>query len=543
MRNNVVLTAMLITGFAFQLTGCSGVPDVVPANSMPPDSSGPQWLNTPPPEAVPPPVPVLSDSADPTKLKPVNPEDADRKMPINLATALRLADARPLVIEAARAAVETEVGLYEQARVLWLPNVYLGADYQTHAGGQINTLTAGSIVNTNSQFLAGAGATAVFALTDAIYAPLAARQLLQARNTSIQTAKNDALLQVAQAYFDVQQARGILAGTEDSLVKGRDLARRIGELGKGLAPGIEVRRVEATIAELQQAAATARQDWRTSSATLARLLRLDPSIVVVPLEPPHLQISLISPKENLDDLIRVGLTNRPELASQQAVVQAVLTQLQQERMRPLIPSVILQSNSAPNQLLGVGIYGVGPGGLNSWSGRSDWNAQVVWEFRNLGFGNQGLVAQRRGEQRQAMVELFRIQDQVAAEVVQAHAQVEAAGIRVKRAEAGLKAALASYDGNLIGLSETLRGGDLLVLVNRPQEVEAALEQLQLAYVNYYTSANDYDRAEFTLFRAMGFQAGHLACGNSLGPVKPVDVNRLPEMAPVQAPEPCENCHR
>ena len=130
---------------------------------------------------------------------------------------------------------------------------------------------------------------------------------------------------------------------------------------------------------------------------------------------------------------------------------------------------------------------------------------MVWEFKNLGFGNRGLVTQRRGEQRQALVELYRTQDMVAAEVAQAHAQTKAAAIRVARAEAGLKAAVLSYDGNLKGLSQTVRAGELLQLVNRPQEVVAALQQLQQAYISYYTSANDVSRAQFRLFRAWGIR--------------------------------------
>ena len=379
---------------------------------------------------------MLAESHDPTGLGPAKPEETDRPLPINLATALRLADARPLVIEAARAAVETEYGLYQQARVLWLPTVYLGVDYQRHDGGQQDALNGQLILGPRNQFLAGAGAQAVFALTDAIYAPLAERQLLRSRNLDIQTAKNDALLSVAVAYFDVQQARGILAGTLDSVAKARDLARRIGALGRGLAPAIEVERVRTTLADLEQQAASVRQDWRFSSATLTRVLRLDPAAVVVPLEPPHLQVTLIAPKETVDALIPVGLTNRPELASQQALVQATLTRLRQERMRPLIPSLVLQSNATPTGFLGAGVFGTGSSSLNSWSGRSDWDAEVVWQFKNLGFGNRGLVTQRRGEQRQALVELFRIQDLVAAEVTQAHAQVEAAAVRVGRPRQG-----------------------------------------------------------------------------------------------------------
>ena len=488
-------------------------------------------------------VPACIEPRDATGLNPAQPAETDRPLPINLATALRLADARPLVIEAARAAVETEYGLYEQARVLWLPTVYLGVDYQRHDGGQENILTGQTLLGARNQFLAGGGAQAVFALTDAIYAPLAERQLLRARNLEIQTAKNDALLAVAAAYFDVQQARGILAGTQDSVARARDLARRVGALGRGLAPQIEVERVNTLLANLEEQAASFRQDWRTSSATLTRNLRLDPAAVVVPLEPPHLQVTLISPKEPVDALIPVGLTNRPELATQQAVVQATLLRLRQERLRPLIPSLVLQSDATPTGFLGGGAFGTGRDSLNHWSGRSDWDAEVVWQFKNLGLGNRGLITQRRGERRQALVELFRIQDQVAAEVTQAHAQVEAAAVRVGRAEAEVKAALASYAGNLRGLSETVRAGELLQLVNRPQEVVAALQQLQQAYINYYTSANDYNRAQFQLFRALGYPSQAVACRNPLGPVIPVDASRPPQMAPVRAPEPCHNCPR
>ncbi len=110
---------------------------------------------------------------------PPPPEEADRTLPINLATALRLADARPLVIEAARAAVQTEFGLYQQAKALWLPTLDIGVDYQRHDGSQLNIANGGQITGPFNQFVAGGGASAVFALTDAIYAPLAERQLLR----------------------------------------------------------------------------------------------------------------------------------------------------------------------------------------------------------------------------------------------------------------------------------------------------------------------------------------------------------------------------
>jgi hypothetical protein len=121
--------------------------------------------------------------------------------------------------------------------------------------------------------------------------------------------------------------------------------------------------------------------------------------------------------------------------------------------------------------------------------------------------------------------------------------VQASVVRVRRAEVGLKSAVESYAGNLRGLSQTVRVGELLQLVNRPQEVVAALQQLQQAYTNYYTTVNDYNRAQFRLFRAMGFPAEELACSNRFGDPIPVNTTRPPQMAPVHAPEPCRDCPR
>src|SRR5262249_11471132 len=146
------------------------------------------------------------------------------------------------------------------------------------------------------------------------------------------------------------------------------------------------------------------------------------------LEPPHLQVALLSPDKPVDDLIPVALTNRPELAAQQALVQATLERLRQERLRPLIPSVLLRGAATnPAGTLAGGYFG---GGVNSQVGnfgpRGDFDVQVLWEFQNLGLGNRARARERRAENEVSVLELFRLQDRVAAEVVQAHARLQAA---------------------------------------------------------------------------------------------------------------------
>ena len=480
--------------------------------------------------------PILSEPEGPNVSLPPA-ADGDRPLPINLATALRLADARPLVIAAAQASLRTAVAQYDQAKVSWLPDVYAGASYYRHDGGtQGNSGTP--YYNTKEEFMGGAGVAGVIDGADAIFAPLAMRQVVRARTSDVQTARNDALEAVAEAYFNVQQARGQLAGARDSTEKARLLVRTVGSLSKALTPPVEVDRARAEMEETAQAEALALEQWRIASAALMRVLRLDPTATVTPLEPPYLQVTLIAPHEDVDKLIPIGLTNRPELASQQALVQATLVRLRQERLRPLVPSVVLGGDAAPGApggYLMAGVFGsdVNASG-NPWTGRSDVNVQLLWELRNFGLGNRALVRERQGERDQAIVELYRIQDQVAAEIAQAHAQLESATTRITRAEIGLKEAHITFAGNLKGLSETTRFGDLLVLVNRPQEVVAALQQIARAYDNYFLSINDYNRAQFRLFRALGYPAEILASDPTTGPLQPVDTRR-PQMDAICVP--------
>jgi outer membrane protein TolC len=443
------------------------------------------------------------------KLPAPKPAATDSPLPINLPTALQLAGSAPIDIAVASERIRVAAAQLDRADVLWLPTVFLGVDYYRH-DGQIQETTGPVFGVSRSSFMAGAGPSAVFAITDALFEPLAARQVLRARQADLQTAANDSLLAVAEAYFTVQQARGELAGAEDAVKQADQLVRRADKLAPGLVPPVEAIRARTEAARRRQARDAARERWRLASAELNRLLRLDPATLLQPLEPPHLRVTLLEGDFRVDDLIPVALTNRPELASQQALVQATLQKLREERLRPLIPSVLLRGSSTPvTGTLAGGLYGGGPNSdMSNFGARSDFDVQVLWEFQNLLCGNRAKVRERRAENQVAVLELFRLQDRVAAEVVQAHAQVVSANTRAAEAERELKEALDSMEKNFEGLGQTKRpGGDVLILVIRPAEVVAAVQALAQAYTDYYSAVADSNRAQFRLYRALGHPAG------------------------------------
>ena len=137
----------------------------------------------------------------------------------------------------------------------------------------------------------------------------------------------------------------------------------------------------------------------------------------------------------------------------------------------------------------------------------------------------------------AVLESFRLQDRVAAEVVQAHAQIESARERVKDAEAGLKDALDSVEKNFEGLTQTKRAGNLVLLVVRPAEAVASVQALAAAYADYYVALADFNRGQFRLYRALGHPARFvLGPETTSGDCPAVPEPVAPRMPPAQ-PEP------
>jgi hypothetical protein len=545
----IVFIALLLT-WAEPSTSCAQPPGSPPTTSAPasPEARKETEQTTPPPrpsQKSPLEVPA-PPGGEVVKLDLPPLESGDLRFPINLATALRLADARPLVVASAQASAWVAEAMLQKAKVLWLPAFMMNVDYSRHDGfgpdfngganvpqgvnalGQSDPGSFGKPINQNlNWFIAGVSLYQVLALTDAIFQPLASRQDLNAKRWDIQTAKNDALLETARAYFNVHKYRGQYAGSLYCVEEGRKLLAKIDSLRSDLIPAVEVDRARNLLAFLEQQAVSARENWRVASADLTQVLRLDPRAVVVPLEHDHLQITLIDPSRSLDDLIPIGLTNRPELASQQAIIQAALVRIRQEKMRPLLPAIMITGWQTPGGMpTQAGIFGTGNGGkLNLWSFRDDISTQLVWQFQNLGLGNLALIKKRRGEQSRATAALFQIQDAVASEITQSQANLQSAAARVVQAERSLQTGLVTFQRNLEGLGQTKRFENVLELIYRPQEVVYALKLLKLAFDEYFSTVAEYNQAEFELFHALGYPARELSYFRAPGGLLPVDTAR------------------
>ncbi len=264
------------------------------------------------------------------------------------------------------------------------------------------------------------------------------------------------------------------------------------------------------------------------------MLRLNPCAVVVPVERDHLQLTLIDPAQPLPELQKIALTNRPELASRRALVQAAEHRIQREKMRPFLPLVIIGGfQNAGGMMTQAGIFGLVPNtSLNQWTGRDDVSLQLMWQLDAFGIGNLARIKDQRGEESGAIVDLYRMQDKVAAEVTEAHANLESAATRVTQADRSLRTAIIAYNGNVEGLRHTTRLADILVTIYRPQEVVYALRLLKVSFDEYFSTVADYNRAEFELFHALGYPAAEITYLRPPGDIEPVDTSRPSYLPPV-----------
>jgi outer membrane protein TolC len=198
---------------------------------------------------------------------------------------LRLADARNPEIAVARERIREALARQERVEWLWLPTLEVGPAYTRH-DGQIQRTEGQVITVSRSSLAAGAGAALAFDLGEALFAPLAARQLTAAREAGAAGVANERLLDVALAYLDLLQVYAELAVSEETVANARhllELTESYERSGRGAAADAARARTEVHTRDRERTELFARTG--VVSARLTQRLRLDPVLDLRPAEP------------------------------------------------------------------------------------------------------------------------------------------------------------------------------------------------------------------------------------------------------------------
>lgn len=181
---------------------------------------------------------------------------------------------------------------------------------------------------------------------------------------------------------------------------------------------------------------------------------------------------------------------RPELSQSRSLVFQAVALMRRERYAPLVPSILLGTS------YGAMGAGISPS-MAPAVGRLDLDAVAYWEVRNLGLGDRAAQQNAGSILRQAQLQQIATMDLVAREITEAAALSRTAKKQIDVAREGVEAALQSYERNVARIQE---GKGL------PIEVMQAVQALAVARREYLRTLIDYNSAQFSLLRAVGWPA-------------------------------------
>jgi outer membrane protein TolC len=444
-----------------------------------------------------------TDPSIPVVVGPPVVPPAPMEYPIDLTTALRLAEVENPEIAETRQRIRVALGVLQGARVLAVPTLNAGLNYHGHTGNLQRS--SGRILSVSEQSLYfGGGARTLAAesisipavnivspLADVLFEPLAARQEVDRATFDASATTNAVLLEVATLHFDLIGAEASLELRRETEAEGREVSRLTtvyAETGQGLQSDAD--RAATLFGLIHRAVQRAEEDVAVASTRLARRLHLDPVVRIRPVVARIEPITLIDLNVPTEALVGEALRHRPEVGARAAALGVAQTRSRQEKLRPFLPNVWLGFSGGA---FGGGSNLVTPL-VGNFAGRTDFDVRLFWTLQNMGFGNLGLWRQREAQVGVALGEQSRMIALVRREVAAARAQAIATRGQVDVTARQLATAQDGFREDLTRIRGT---------VGLPIEVTNSLELLSDARQAHLRAILDYNRAQFRLFVSLG----------------------------------------
>lgn len=428
--------------------------------------------------------------------------------PIDLETALRLAGVSNPEIRLARERVLEAVALRQLAAAQFLPSINVGTNINTHQGPVQQS--DGNILKVNRDALyLGLGAGAIGSgtvnipgvvwsgnLADVWFNNLAARQVVRQRGFESEAVRNEVLLRVSAAYLELLRA----AGRQSAARQTHDDAKAVAQVTKDFADTGKGRQSDADRAATEYAQrkveiVQAEADIQTASARLCRLLSLDPSIRLVPMETHVVPGALVPAPIPLQELLAIALWQRPELRERQAAVRAAFIELRGKKLLPFSPNVLVGFSSGT---FGGGSNLIAQTGaqprFGSFGGREDFDGLMFWSLRNLGVGNVAMIRYSQSQLRQNELREIETLDRIRAEVATSQARMLARFDQIETYEKAIQSSNAAFKQDFT----RIKSGE-----GFPIELINSLQLLGRARYSYLDTIVDYNRAQFELYVALG----------------------------------------
>lgn len=267
-------------------------------------------------------------------------------------------------------------------------------------------------------------------------------------------------LDVKQAFYNLAQDIAVVTISDANVAnRQRQLDEAQARLDSGLgAPG-DVVSAKTSLASASISLSSARNTALNSRVILAQIMGIDPRTPIVPATSTE---AAVDSEADLEHLVEVALTNRPDVKAAQEQVNAAKFAVSSARKGDL-PRITASAGAASRGVTDP---------LETESGTLGIN--VTWNFSDGGF-TAGAVKQAKGNEQAARQTLIQVGQQVVADVSQAYVdlqsalqRIDLADVEVANAAEFVRIAEGRYNGGIGQFNDITTAQAALVSAQRDQ---------------------------------------------------------------------------
>jgi len=248
-------------------------------------------------------------------------------------------------------------------------------------------------------------------------------------NLDVQRTRNDVVLQVKQAFYDVLRAQELVRVAEESL-RNAEVRRKLAQaaVDAGVSPKLDVMRAEAAVAAAQQAVITARNALQLAKSAFNNVLgrRVDEPVELLPVD------EQVPEPADFNQYLQEALAKRPEMIQANLGISLAEKQVTAAK-RDQLPTVVVRGQWDFNLK------------TSTFQPREySFTAIAAVQFKIWDSGQtQGRVEQARADVDKAKIAVENVREGIALEVRNAYLGLQEAREKVAVAEKGLQAATES----------------------------------------------------------------------------------------------------
>jgi outer membrane protein TolC len=436
------------------------------------------------------------------------PERETRRVPISLDTVLRLAEEQNRQIALARERVNEASAEKNLAANAWIPDIFIGTSYYRHDGGI--QLEDGQLIRSDfGALFNGLELRGKFDVREATFLKVAAERKFWQQRGELRRITNETLLDAANSYIDMLQARSSVAVAREMEKRQHDLLDRAQKILKA-EPGTQVQ-VEGLMAEIRghrQLMVKVEQQGDAAAVKLSYLLGLDPCAELVSVDGRLVPFDLVDASLSTCQLTQLALEQGPGVAELERLLALIQSAMERSRS-PMMMLPIFEMRMAE------GGFGAGPGGGMGWDNRWDMNLQARWNLNGL-IGSRDRQRAAQSKLEQVQLTYLDLRAKLTAGVQEARDAIVHGRQQLSLGEEQIRHAQKAYELSHSRLTQGVPGSS----INEVQQTVRLLELAQLAQLNAIAS---YDKAQLRLMLLLG----PAYCGQAAASGTPAAEQRLP----------------